>query len=354
MSKAFKNALGGALLLVLCGGIASAQEFRGRVQGAVSDSTGGIVPGATLTLRNVGTNVAVTRISNEKGTYLFDYVDPGNYKLTAELSGFKTAVQDNIKVQQRSDISVNVKLEVGGLEETVVVTESPVAVQFTTSSHDLTIESEMVKELPSASRNPFGLASLDPTSMNRGSTTETQPYHHRTANEMDLGGGTKYRNDVLLDGTPLTAGNKLGYTPPMDAVTEYTIQQNAVDAEFGHSAGSIALVTMKSGSNQVHGSAYYYGRSPSLNAVSDRPSNKHNENPYWNAGGTHRLARQEGQALPLRRLRAHREHPDHGQDLHAADGPRAPGGFLPVVQRRRLAPRDLRSDSPRSSTPMAP
>ena len=128
----------------------------------------------------------------------------------------------------------------------------------------------MVKELPSATRNPFQLAMLDPTTIQRGSTVETAPYFHRTANEMDIGGGTKYRNDVLLDGTPLTAGDKLGYTPPMDSVSEYTIQQNSVDAEFGHSAGGIAIVTMKSGTNNVKGSAYYFGRSPSLNATSDR------------------------------------------------------------------------------------
>ncbi len=103
---------------------------------------------------------------------------------------------------------------------------------------------------------------------------------------MDIGGGTKYRNDVLLDGTPLTAGNKLGYTPPMDSVSEYTIQQNSVDAEFGHSAGGIAIVTMKSGTNDVKGSAYYFGRDASLNAISDRATQKHNDNPYWNAGGT--------------------------------------------------------------------
>src|SRR5678809_1542770 len=95
--------------------------------------------------------------------------------------------------------------------------------RFNTASRDLTIETKMVRELPTATRNPFQLALLDPTIVNRGSTIETQPYHHRTANEMDLGGGTKYRNDILLDGTPLIAGNKLGYTPPMDAVTEYTV-----------------------------------------------------------------------------------------------------------------------------------
>ena len=274
------------LTVLLIAGSGYAQEFRGRIQGLVSDQSGGVIPGASAVLKNDSTGVEITRLTNNEGRYLFDYVDPGAYTLTVETTGFKTVVQKNIIVQQRGDVTVNVKLEVGSLSETVTVTDSPVAVQFNTASHDLTVEQKMVVELPSSTRNPFQLVLLDPTVVNRGSLVETQPYHHRTANEMDIGGGTKYRNDILLDGTPLTAGVKLGYTPPMEAVTEYTVQQNSVDAEFGHSAGGISVITMKSGTNEVHGTAYYYGRDPKLNALSDRALRRHNENPYWNAGGT--------------------------------------------------------------------
>ena len=273
-------------ILVVSGMVAAGQEFRGRIQGAIADSSGGVMPKVNIVLRNVGTGVEVSRESNEQGRYLFDYVDPGTYTLTAELRGFKKWIQQNILVQQRADVTVDVRMETGGVTESITVTESPLALQFNTASRDLTIETQMVRELPSVTRNPFQLAALDPTIINRGSTVETQPYHHRSSNEMDLGGGTKYRNDVLLDGTPLTAGNKLGYTPPMDAVTEYTVQQNSVDAEFGHSAGGIAVMTMKSGSNQFHGTAYYYGRNASLNALTDRSIPRHSDTPYWNAGGT--------------------------------------------------------------------
>jgi hypothetical protein len=272
--------------MLLVAGVAYGQEFRGRIQGLVTDQSGAVIPGASVVLRNDQTAVDISRVTNAEGRYLFDYVDPGTYSLTVELAGFRSAVQKNIVVQQRGDVTVDMKLAVGALSETVTVTETPVAVQFNTASRDLTVDKTMVMELPSSTRNPLQLALLDPTVVNRGSLVETQPYHHRTANEMDIGGGTKYRNDILLDGTPLTAGVKLGYTPPMDAVTEYTIQPNSVDAEFGHSAGGIAIVTMKSGTNDIHGSAYYYGRSPDLNALSDRALRKHNESPYWNTGGT--------------------------------------------------------------------
>jgi len=265
---------------------AISQEFRGRIQGVVTDSAGAIAPGVTVTLKNTDTGVEATRATNEQGRYVFDYVDPGTYSLSTQLSGFKRFIQQNILVQQRGDVTVDVKLEMGTINESITVESTPVALQLNTSTRDLTIETKMVRELPSNTRNPWQLAALDPSIINRGSAVETQPYHHRTANEMDLGGGTKYRNDALLDGTPLIAGNKLGYTPPMDAVTEYTVQQNSVDAEFGHSAGGIVLMTMKSGTNAPHGTAYFFGRNAAWNAITDRAVHRHSDTPYWNAGGT--------------------------------------------------------------------
>ena len=275
------------LACLLFGAMAAfSQEFRGRIQGQVIDSSGAPVPGVAVLLKNTATSVEATRATNEHGRYIFDYVDPGTYSLSTQLRGFKSFVQHNVLVQQRGDVTVDVKLEVGAVNESITVETTPVALELNTSTRDLTIETKMVRELPSNTRNPWQLAALDPTIINRGSAVETQPYHHRTANEMDLGGGTKYRNDALLDGTPLIAGNKLGYTPPIDAVTEYTVQQNSVDAEFGHSAGGIVLMTMKSGTNQAHGTAYYFGRNAGWNAITDRAIHRHSDTPYWNAGGT--------------------------------------------------------------------
>jgi len=272
--------------LLVGAAVAFSQEFRGRVQGLVTDTSGAVAPGVPVTLKNAETGVEATRSTNEQGRYIFDYVDPGTYSLSTQLPGFKKFTQQNILVQQRGDVTVDVKLEIGAISESITVDTTPVGLELNTSTRDLTIETKMVRELPSNTRNPWQLAELDPTIINRGSAVETQPYHHRTANEMDLGGGTKYRNDALLDGTPLIAGNKLGYTPPIDAVTEYTVQQNSVDAEFGHSAGGIVLMTMKSGTNTAHGTAYFFGRNAAWNAITDRAVHRHSDTPYWNAGGT--------------------------------------------------------------------
>src|SRR5690242_20272242 len=108
--------LGPFFALVLLGGaLSNAQEYRGRVQGVVTDSTGALVPGATLQLKNNGTGVQLTRVSNEQGLYVFDYVDPGSYTLSAEMTGFKKFIQPSVLVQQRGDVTVDPKMETGAI-----------------------------------------------------------------------------------------------------------------------------------------------------------------------------------------------------------------------------------------------
>ena len=168
----------------------SAQDYRARVQGTVSDSSSGALPGVTVTLINNGTAVTSSRVTDTQGRYVFDFVDPGNYSVTAELSGFKKADQRNVRVPQRGDVTANLTMEVGGVEETVVVEASPVAVQFNTSSSDITIERQLVDQVPINGRNPYSLASLDPT-VNVTLASENRPYHHAYANDYDAGGGTR-------------------------------------------------------------------------------------------------------------------------------------------------------------------
>ena len=105
--------------------IASAQEYRGRVQGVVTDSSDAAVAGAVIRLRNVGTGVATVRQSDSYGHYLFDLVLPGTYALLAEMQGFSRFEQENILVQNRGDVTVNVKMQLGAVAETVKVTEAP-------------------------------------------------------------------------------------------------------------------------------------------------------------------------------------------------------------------------------------
>ena len=203
------------------------------------------------------------------GHYLFDFVEPGTYTLTAELEGFKKAEQKNVRVQQRGDVTVELILAIGGISETVTVEAAPPMVQFNTSSAVLTMERQLIDQVPISGRNPYNLANLEPTVLVSSATNENRPYHHAYANDYDAGGGTRRANDVLLDGVPLGASFKTAYTPAVDAVEEVTVSKNSVDAENGNSLGGIISLNMKSGTNTFRGSAYSYFRDPSLNSRTD-------------------------------------------------------------------------------------
>jgi hypothetical protein len=269
MSK-WVTGLGVAACLLLAAVSVGAQDYRARVQGSVLDSSQAVLPGVTITLRNEATNVAVTRVTDGTGIYVFDFVEPGTYTISAELDGFKKAEQTGIRVQQRGDVTARLVMELGPLQETVTVQAESVHVQLNTSSTNLTIERQLIESMPISGRNPYNLSTLDPTmTLAAGNANENRPYHHAYANEYDAGGGTRRANDVLLDGVALGASFKTSYTPSMDAVEEMTVSKNSVDAENGNSLGGVITLNMKSGTNQFKGSAYYFQRDPSMNALAD-------------------------------------------------------------------------------------
>ncbi len=265
---AFIVAVVGCLVLP---SIALAQDYRARVQGTVVDASQAALPGATVTLINDATAVSVTRVADGEGRYLFDFVDPGMYTITAELDGFNKAEQKSVRVQQRGDVTANLTLQLGTIEESITVQATSTSIQLNTSSSELTMDRQLVDQVPMSGRNPYSLATLDPTIVNVVTTSqlENKPYHHAHANEYDAGGGTRRSNDVLLDGVPLNASYKASYTPAVDAVEEVTISKNSVDAENGNSLGGIISLNMKSGTNTLRGSAYAYFRDPSMNARTD-------------------------------------------------------------------------------------
>ncbi len=262
-----------------------AQDYRAKIQGIVTDSSDAVIAAAKVTIRNINTGVTATRESGTNGAYLFDNVEPGTYMVSAELSGFAKQQKEGVLVQTRADVTVDFKLTPGAVVETVNVSAQAVTLQFNSSTRELTIDRKMLMDLPVKARNPFTLALLDPAVVSRY-TAEKNPFFMWSSSQMDVGGNTSMKNDLLLDGAPLQIGPKGSYAPPMDAVQEFSIQQNSVDAEFGHSAGGTMSVSMKSGTNEIHGTSYYFGRNPSLNAVINPITRTKNfvRNHIW--GGT--------------------------------------------------------------------
>ncbi|MCX6544594.1 MAG: TonB-dependent receptor [Acidobacteria bacterium] len=258
-------------ILMLLASPASAQDYRARVQGSVQDESQAALPGATVTLVNDATGTKAFKVSDALGRYLFDFVEPGTYTVFAELTGFKKAERTSIRVQQRGDVTANLTLQIGTLAETVTVVAETTQVQLNSSTAQVTLERQLIDQVPLAGRNPYSLAILDPT-LNPGVGTtanENRPYHHAFASDYDAGGGTRRGNDVMLDGVPLGLSYKTAYTPAMDAVEEITVSKTSVDAENGHSLGGIISLSMKSGTNVLRGSGYAFFRDPSMNARAD-------------------------------------------------------------------------------------
>ncbi len=258
-------------MIVLVGQVANAQDYRAKVQGMVSDPSQAAIVAARVTLKNINTGVETTKETDATGRYLFDFVQPGTYSLAIEAPGFQKFVRENIVALTRGDITVDAQLAVGAVTQALEVTDLVSSVEFNTSTMTTTVQGTMLKDLPVLARNPFTLALLNPAVVNQyWDVAHRNPFYMWSNGGMDIGGPTGGKNDQELDGTTLNISARGSYNAPMDAVQEVAIQQNAMDAEFGFSAGGTLNLSMKSGTNEYHGTAYYFGRNPSANALANR------------------------------------------------------------------------------------
>jgi len=250
---------------------AMAQDYRGKVQGIVTDSSQAAVVGAKVSLKNVDTGIEAVKQTDGTGRYAVDFVQPGNYSLTIEAAGFNKFAQGNISVLTRGDVTVNAQLTVGGVTEIVNVTEQVAQVQFNSATMTTMVTGQLLKDVPVLARNPFTLALLNPAVVNRyWDVSHRNPFYMWSNSGMDMGGSTGGKNDQLLDGVPLGYAARGSYNASMDAVQELQVQQNAVDSEFGFGAGGTLNLSMKSGTNDWHGTGFYFGRNPYFNAISNR------------------------------------------------------------------------------------
>src|SRR6266508_2280441 len=176
-----------AVLLVLLTSTGLGQEYRGRIQGNVLDSSQAAIVGATVNLLNLKTNMAAVRLTNDAGRYLFDLVEPGTYKFTVQVNGFNKFEQDNIVVPSRADLTINAVLKPGDISETVSVSAETATLQFNTSKMESNVNQKLVESLPQMYRNVFLFAQLDP-SVQSTSWGEDNPYDTWASNNLKVGG----------------------------------------------------------------------------------------------------------------------------------------------------------------------
>jgi outer membrane receptor for ferrienterochelin and colicin len=245
-----------ALLLALAApGVA--QTETGRVTGRVIDQTGGVLPGATITLLSPGTGVARTTVTDEAGRYVIANLQPGPYTAKVELSGFATQTA-SLVVNVGGSVSIETKLQIAGATETVSVVAESQIINTQNSEVSTTVRQEQIRELPTITRNAYDLVGLA----------------GNVASDTQSGRGTGYAingmrsasTNVLLDGS---ANNDefsatVGQQVPLDSVQEFSVVTSNFSAQYGRASGGVVNVVTKSGTNMFRGTGYEFYRSDAL------------------------------------------------------------------------------------------
>jgi hypothetical protein len=250
-----------ALLLVpLVTSTAFAQTFTGAVRGVVSDS-GGVVPGVTVTLINEANGATRDAVSNERGLYDFTAVPPGVYTVKAELTGFKTFESKDVRVGTQQFVQMDIRLDVGQLQETITVTGEAPLIDTSNASTGSVIDSRQLETLPSGGRSAFLFAVTVPTVIASGDSQFNRQQDQTNASLLSLGGGARRANNYLVDGVPITdLRNRASANPSIEALEGVNVQVHQYDAETGRTGGGTFNTATKSGGNSWSGSGFYQAR----------------------------------------------------------------------------------------------
>ncbi|HEX5410794.1 MAG TPA: TonB-dependent receptor [Terriglobia bacterium] len=247
-----------------------AQLYSGSVTGIVSDPTGAVIPGAQVTLTDVTKGYTFTGTTDEVGRYILRNLPPTTYKLSVSATGFKSYSRTDVVLDVNQNATVDVSMELGTTTQTVQVSGAPPLLATQDSTTGQEVNRTYINNLPLVGRGVFDLAFLAPG---------INPAAGRAfgdsggvANNFVSNGGRNATSDILLDGVSTTDYEQNGgiivplYTPSVDAVQEFKVQQNNFSAEIGFSGNTVLNVVMRSGTNQLHGSLYEFLRNQALDA----------------------------------------------------------------------------------------
>jgi hypothetical protein len=248
----------------------AAQETRARLSGVVTDSSGSVISGAKAQLTGTDTGVTFEATTNEVGQYRFLFINPGTYKLTVQQDGFKSFVRSGISLHVTQAAVIDVTLQVGQLSDSVTVTSEAPLLEAEKADRGLVINNKTVADLPLNVRNPIMLAALTPGIIHTSGTQHLNPFSNSGISSWSINGGRGTNNEFLLDGAPNNAvyngNNNIAYVPSVDAVEEFKVMTGLYDAQYGRTGGGVVNVSIKSGTNRWHGSAYEFLKRTSLNA----------------------------------------------------------------------------------------
>ena len=252
-----------AVLVILCAAAATAQTTLGRLSGTVLDSSGSVIPGATITLTNEATNQAQTTVSSENGAYTFAQVPVGSYRVEIALQGFKTATYTGVAIAVGQEYSLTARLELGVVTDVVTVTAGSALVSTTSPEVSSTVMQKQVLEIPLANRDITNLIKLQPG---------VQAFINRT--NTSINGGRPTWTQVTLDGINIQDNfirtNSLDFLPnrpTSDNVAEFSITTSVSGADAAGGASAVRMIT-PSGTNRFTGSVFEFNRDAKFSANS--------------------------------------------------------------------------------------
>src|SRR5271157_5514127 len=263
--------------LLLCAPT-SAQEFQAGIRGIIKDSQGASVPGVPVEAQNLATNEISHATTNEAGLYAFPVLPIGTYRVTATANGFKKAERNNLELRLGDQVQQDFTLEVGAVTEQVTVSAGAELLQALPSEKGQVVGEENVADLPSQARNPFLLGIVATgVQFDIGSNAlsrSARPFDagNNVAESMSINGGITGASDLLLDGVPNTgvetgsSATNQTFVPTPEAVSEFRIASNNYDAQYGRTSGGTMTVSIKNGTNQLHGAVYWLNKNTVLTA----------------------------------------------------------------------------------------
>jgi len=244
-----------------------AQESRGTIVGRVIDSSQAAIPNALVEVTNKAMGTKLSVKTNEIGLYQAPYLIPGLYQVVVEVPGFKKFIRDNVAVQVNDRLELDITLEVGNAKQTVTVTAETPLLNTTTGSIGAVVDGRRISELPIPHGNPYFLIALAPGVTFARDARLDRPFEPTHIVGYAMGGTRANRSDVTLDGAPSTATANAGevissYVPPADIISEFRVQTATFDASFGQTEGGVTNISIKSGTNALHGTVNYTKMAP--------------------------------------------------------------------------------------------
>jgi outer membrane receptor protein involved in Fe transport len=273
LTSRFRSIAVNICLALLISALVRAQDPRGTIAGRVVDRSESVVVGAKVQVTNVETKVTTTVQTNDAGTFRVPFLIPGTYQLTAEMAGFKTATLENIELRVADTLDLTVRLDVGATSDKVTVMAGAPVLETGYSTPGTVVDERRVRDLPEKGGDAFELTHYVPGVTNLSTLRTLKPDSPEGTSQISINGTGADQSQWQIDGINDTINDenkgygRVAYIPPHGAVVEFKLQGNPYDASAGHMLGSVVSVSTKSGTNESHGTMYYYFKNSALDCT---------------------------------------------------------------------------------------